>query len=109
MKHILIAIAAVLLVGCTSTKNLNFSNLSIGMSKQQVIDLKGEPFRLAVMDGLTYFIYRGFDKELLKPNGFGVYEAFVRFSDGKVDAFGRLRDFDNTRHKELLIRNAEGP
>ena len=74
------------------------------MNKQQVIALKGEPFRVAAMDGLEYFIYRGFDRELFKPNGFMVYEAFIRFKDGKVDAYGRLDDFDSTRHKELLIK-----
>ena len=107
MKHILTTIAAILLAGCASTKSLNFSTISIGMNKQQVITLKGEPFRVAAMDGLEYFIYRGFDKELLKPNGFSVYEAFIRFKDGKVDAYGRLDDFDSTRHKELLIKKAE--
>ena len=96
-----------LLVGCASTKSLNFSTISIGMNKQQVITLKGEPFRVAAMDGLAYFIYRGFDKELFKPNGFSVYEAFIRFKDGKVDAYGRLDDFDSTRHKELLIKKSE--
>ena len=109
MKHLLITtIAAVLLLGCASTKSLNFSTISIGMNKQQVIALKGEPFRVAAMDGLEYFIYRGFDKELFKPKGFMVYEAFIRFKDGKVDAYGRLDDFDSTRHKELLIKKAEG-
>ena len=106
MKQILITIATVLLVGCASTKSLNFSTISIGMNKQQVITLKGEPFRVAAMDGLEYFIYRGFDKELFKPKGFMVYEAFIRFKDGKVDAYGRLDDFDSTRHKELLIKKA---
>ncbi len=96
-----------LLVGCASTKSLNFSTIFIGMNKQQVITLKGEPFRVAAMDGLEYFIYRGFDKELFKPNGFSVYEAFIRFKDGKVDAYGRLDDFDSTRHKELLIKKSE--
>jgi hypothetical protein len=107
MKNILITIAAVLLVGCTSTKSLNFSTISIGMNKEKVIALKGEPFRVAAMDGSEYFIYRGFDKEIFKPNGLSVYEAFIRFKDGKVDAYGRLDDFDNTRHKELLIKKAE--
>ena len=108
MKSQLIAIvAAVLLVGCASTKSLTFSTISIGMNKEKVIALKGEPFRVAAMDGLEYFIYRGFDKELFKPNGFSVYEAFIRFKDGKVDAYGRLDDFDSTRHKELLIKKAE--
>ncbi len=78
------------------------------MDKQKVITLHGEPFRVAAIDGLEYFVYRGFDKELFKPNGFMVYETFIRFKDGKVDAYGRLDDFDSTRHKELLIKKAEG-
>ena len=43
------------------------------MYKQEVVSLQGEPFRVAAMDGSEYFIYRGFDKELFKPNGFMVY------------------------------------
>ena len=108
MKNILITIAAVLLVGCASTKRLSFSTISIGMNKEKVIALKGEPFRVAAMDGSEYFIYRSFDKEIFKPNGLSVYEAFIRFKDGKVDAYGRLDDFDSTRHKELLIKKAAG-
>ena len=107
MRQLLVTIAAVLLVGCASTKSLNISTVSIGMDKE-VVSLQGEPFRVAAMDGSEYFIYRGFDKELFKPNGFMVYEAFIRFKDGKVDAYGRLDDFDSTRHKELLIKKAEG-
>ena len=108
MKHLLITtIAAVVLVGCATSKSLTFSTISIGMNKEKVIALKGEPFRIAAMDGLEYFIYRGFDKELFKPNGFSVYEAFIRFKDGKVDAYGRLDDFDSTKHKELLIKKSE--
>ena len=37
-----------------------------------------------------------------------VYEVFIRFKGGRVDAYGRLDDFDSTRHKELLIKKAEG-
>ena len=108
MKHLLITtIAAVVLVGCATSKSLTFSTISIGMNKEKVIALKGEPFRVAAMDGSEYFIYRGFDKEIFKPNGLSVYEAFIRFKDGKVDAYGRLDDFDSTRHKELLIKKAE--
>ena len=107
MRQLIVTIVAVVLVGCASTKSLNIS-VSIGMDKQEVVSLQGEPFRVAAMDGSEYFIYRGFDKELFKPNGFMVYEAFIRFKDGKVDAYGRLDDFDSTRHKELLIKKAEG-
>ena len=91
MKRILItAIAAVLLVGCASTRSLNFSTISIGMNKREVIASNGEPFRVAAMDRMEYFIYRRFDNELFKPNGFSVYEAFIRFADGKVDALSLI-------------------
>ena len=56
MKHILITIAAVVLVGCASTKSLNISTVSIGMDKQEVVSLQEEPFRVAAMDGSEYFI-----------------------------------------------------
>ena len=109
MKSLLVFIVGgLLVVGCATSKSLNLTSISIGMDKQKVISLHGEPFRVAAMDGSEYFIYRGFDKELLKPNGFMVYEAFIRFKDGKVDAYGRLDDFDSTRHKELLIKKTEG-
>ena len=57
MKHPLLStIAAVVLVGCASTKRLNLSTISIGMDKQEVVSLHGEPFRVAAMDGSEYFI-----------------------------------------------------
>ena len=107
MKHILITIAAVVLVGCATSKSLNLSSISIGMDKQKVIALNGEPFRVAAIDGLEYYIYRGFDFNRLW-DGNGTFEAFIRFKEGKVDAYGRLDDFDSTKHKELLIKKAEG-
>ena len=63
MKHLLLtAIAAVLMVGCALTKSFNLSAVSIGMDKQAVVSMHGEPFRVAAMLGSEYFIYRGFDK-----------------------------------------------
>jgi len=108
MKHLLLTtIAAVVLVGCATSKSLNLSSISIGMDKQKVIALNGEPFRVAAIDGLEYYIYRGFDfNRLWDGNEF--FEAFIRFKDGKVDAYGRLDDFDSTKHKELLIKKAAG-
>ena len=97
-----------MLVGCASTKRLNLSTISIGMDKQKVISLHGEPFRIVAMNGSDTLFIRGCDKALFKPNGFMVYEVFIRFKGGRVDAYGRLDDFDSTRHKELLIKKAEG-
>ena len=99
-------IVAVLLVGCATSQSLNLSSISVGMDKQKVIALKGEPFRVAAIDGLEYFIYRGFDLNPLL-DGNGTFEAFIRFKDGKVEAYGRLGDFDSTKHKEFLIKKVE--
>ena len=82
MRQLLITIAAVLLVGCASTKSLNISTVSIGMDKQEVVSLQGEPFRVAAMDGSEYFIYRGFDKELFKPMGL---LSMKHLSDSKAE------------------------
>jgi len=107
MKSLLVSIVGgLLLVGCATSKSLNLSSISIGMDKQKVIALKGEPFRVAAIDGLEYFIYRGFDLNRLL-DGNGTFEAFIRFKDGKVEAYGRLGDFDSTKHKELLIKKSE--
>ena len=119
MKILITTIAAVLLMGCATSKSLNLSSISIGMDKQKVITLKGEPFRVAAIDGLEYFIYRGIDLNrqnspadlLVMPfvllDGKAALEVFIRFKDGKVEAYGRLGDFDSTKHKELLIKKAE--
>ena len=109
MKHILITLTAVLIAGCTSNNNLNFSSISIGMDKDQVIAMNGKPYRIAAIDGFEYYIYRGFDLKLMfdGTQGSGRYEAFIRFKDKKVEAYGRLDDFDSTRHKEVLIKKTD--
>ena len=108
MKFLIITIAAVVLVGCASNKNLNFSSISIGMNKEEVVGLNGKPYRTAAIDGFEYYIYRGFDLKLMfdGTQGSGGYEAFIRFKDNKVEAYGRLADFDSTQHKEVLIKKA---
>ena len=35
-----------------------------------------------------------------------LYEAFIQFKDGKVDAYERFDDFDSTKHKALLIKKS---
>ena len=106
MKFLFVSILVVVLSGCATNKTPNFSSISIGMNKEQIMKLNGKPYRTAAIDGLEYFIYRGFDLKLMfdgDKQGSGSYEAFIRFKDNKVEAYGRLDDFDSTKHKELLI------
>ena len=109
MKKLAITlIITIALSGCATSNKFNFSSISLGMDKEEILSLKGEPYRTAAIDGFEYFIYRGFDLKIMFDDGSsGTYEAFVRFKDEKVDAYGRLDDFESTRHKELLIRKTK--
>ena len=110
MKLLFISILAVVLFGCATNKTPNFSSISIGMNKEQIMKLNGKPYRTAAIDGFEYYIYRGFDLKLMfdgNKQGSGSYEAFIRFKDNKVEAYGRLNDFDSTQHKEVLIKKAD--
>ena len=109
MKKLAITlITTIALTGCATSNKFNLSSISIGMDKQEILSLKGEPYRTAAIDDFEYLIYRGFDlKIMFDGSGSGTYEAFVRFKDEKVDAYGRLDDFESTRHKEVLIKKTK--
>ena len=70
MKSILLTIiGAVVLVGCASTKSLNLSTISIGMDKQKVISLHGEPFRIVAMNGSDTLFIEPVIRHSLNPMG----------------------------------------
>ena len=65
MKFLFVSILVVVLSGCATNKTPNFSSISIGMNKEQIMKLNGKPYRTAAIDGLEYFIYRGFDLKII--------------------------------------------
>ena len=70
MKHLLLTtITAAVLVGCASTKRLNLSTISIGMDKQKVISLHGEPFRIVAMNGSDTLFIEAVIRHSLNPMG----------------------------------------
>ena len=70
MKHLLLTtITAAVLVGCASTKSLNLSTISIGMDKQKVISLHGEPFRIVAMNGSDTLFIEAVIRNSLNPIG----------------------------------------
>jgi hypothetical protein len=84
----------------------DLSEISLGMSKEQVISVKGKPYERAAREGVEYFIYATF---LINGNGKTVQDKyFIRFIADKVDSFGRIGDFDSTKdptlRKILLVR-----
>ena len=85
--RLLLALSAVLLViGCAApAKKLN--RLQLGMSRQEVVDIIGEPDSTSSRQDEILLKYR------LRTSGLWTNNFYVRLQDGKVDAFGQVGDF----------------
>jgi hypothetical protein len=94
MLHILILVAVVVITGCASTTKMN--NLSVGMTKKEVISVMGSPGSTAAPRGGAEILrYELRSRQDILVGGFSVY--FVRLIDGKVDSYGKLGDFDSAK------------
>jgi predicted component of type VI protein secretion system len=98
----LVGFCVLLVTGCvTSTRKL--SELSLGMTKPQVIQVLGEPHSVSAHpDGseLLRFQLSGRDAPLLNPNAKRFADGYtVQLFQGKVVAFGRDDEFRAIRIK----------
>jgi hypothetical protein len=99
IANALILIATLMLVGCATAPKTN--HLSIGMTKQEVVDVMGWPSSTAAnSSGVMVLRYR------LSATGHDAFhhrteEYFVRLIDGKVDCYGRNGDFDSKKDSGL--------
>ena len=85
-RIILFFLFVVLLFGCAgSSKKMNL--LSLGMTKQQVIEAIGEPTSTSASRNTEYLHYR------LTADGFYSDSYYVRLLDGKVESYGRAGSF----------------
>jgi len=107
MKIILgILTLVVLFTGCAPKANLmakNMNNASLGMTKQEVIKAMGEPQTVSATHGVEYLNYRLCTREGNFWNDWrcrGWENFYVRLKSGKVDAYGKLGDFDSTKIPE---------
>ncbi len=94
---VLTLILTVILSGCATTGKMN--QVSLGMTKQDVISMMGSPDSSSAngdIEYLTYSLYRGFFD---RHYGNWSDNYFVRLKDGKVDAYGRVGDFDSVERK----------
>ena len=83
---ILFFLAVVFLFSCAgSSKKMNL--LSLGMTKQQVIETIGEPTSTSAKRNTECLYYR------LTAGGFYSDSYYVRLLDGKVESYGRAGDF----------------
>ena len=84
---------ALLIAGCATAPKMN--QITVGMTKQQVIEVLGQPASTSAKPNVEYLSYR-------LSHQFWGYEHpyFIRLINGRVDAYGRLGDFDSTKPDE---------
>ena len=77
--------------GCAMSSKMN--HVSLGMTKQEVIDVMGTPVSTSAKDDMEYLNYN------LGETGLGMDDAllgrrtpyYIRVKDGKVESYGRQR------------------
>jgi SmpA / OmlA family len=79
-----LVLAVVLLIGCASQMN----QVKLGMTRDEVISAAGTPSSTSAMENTEYLKYQ------LCSDWIFTDRYYVRLTDGKVDAFGRVGDFN---------------
>jgi hypothetical protein len=87
MKKITVLLICLVLLmsACATAKRMN--SLSLGMTKQEVIAIMGNPISTSANEGKEYYRY------FLSERGLDETGYFVRFVNGKVNAYGKMGDF----------------
>lgn len=105
MKRTLILslVLPLMLIGCvTVAASHKMGSVSLGMNKQQVIEALGTPTSVSAKEDTEYLNYNFYEKtNLFFPNFKKKY--FVRLINGKVDAYGKVGDFDSTQDPKQKI------
>jgi hypothetical protein len=86
LRLIGLGLAALLLLGCATASKLN--SVQLGMTRDQVIDAIGTPTSTSQMGDTQYLKYQ------LCSDWIFTDRYYVRLTNGKVDAFGRVGDFN---------------
>jgi hypothetical protein len=102
MRAFLIAIIA-FLVGCTTSSDA-LTELSVGMSKSEVIKLLGKPDSVSAKSGMEYLTYTLRTETSFTRNTWGYQgQYFVRLVNGRVESYGRVGDFDSTKDPTINV------
>jgi len=112
---------AVLLIlsGCAEVPARKMEQVKVGMTKAEVIAVMGKPAATAPITGRVqtqrnstgesdeYFKYLLVEKENELWNWWNQKPYFVSFSEDKVDAFGKLADFDSGDNSPQTQKNGQ--
>lgn len=77
---------ALLLLGCATAHRLN--SVRIGMTRDEVVAVAGEPSSTSQMGNEQFLKYQ------LASDWIFTDRYYVRLTNGRVDAFGRVGDFN---------------
>ncbi len=106
MRLLISLLCFVALVGCATAGKM--SNMQIGMTKDEIIEIMGHPTSISAKDNTEYLNYELYDKSYSVVTGtYSSTPYFVRLINGKVDAFGREGDFDSTQKPTIKIETDE--
>ena len=98
MKNFCFIVTLAFLVGCATSGRIN--RISLGMSKQEVVKTMGPPTSTSATHGVEYLRYLLHEIDAFDQGT----PYFVRIVDGKVDAYGRVGDFDSTKIPERKLK-----
>jgi outer membrane protein assembly factor BamE (lipoprotein component of BamABCDE complex) len=102
LKLISLIATLTILAGCATAHKIN--GISLGMTKQEVIETLGQPVSTSATTGVEYLNYRFSETDDHAFNGVTT-PYFVRIVGGKVESYGRLGDFDSTRNNSTINLN----
>lgn len=94
--HTLMVAGVIALAGCATAPRMN--RLNVGMTKQEVVSVLGQPASTAAPGGGVEILrFRLHDIDGITE------EYFVRMVNGKVEAYGKMGDFDSTKDPTLNL------
>ncbi|VXC44924.1 Short C-terminal domain-containing protein [Burkholderia sp. 8Y] len=108
---LLLCVAALSLTGCMAmvfgTAD-QMNKISVGMTRQEVIQTLGEPKSISSMADLEYLQYR-WVKTVIAADGNFPEDYFVAVRNGRVVSFGKKGDFDSTKLTSQRVEITESP
>ena len=105
-KLIVLLVISLAIVGCAPKAHemsRHIGNTSLGMTKQQVISVMGQPYSVSAKGRTEYMSYRLCTEEGNLMNDYHCRnwrDYFVRLVNGRVESYGRTGDFDSTKVPE---------
>jgi hypothetical protein len=86
-RLLLVGCLLIFLFGCAAGSATRINGLSVGMTKDEVIEVMGEPNYTSAARDVEILSYK------LKSGAFYTETYSVRLKDGKVDRFGQQGSF----------------